>query len=217
MGKFVDLSGQEFGRLTIIKRSGDKSGRTAWLCKCECGTEKEIRGSHITTGKIVSCGCFDADRKYKNGLSMGENGRIYKIHHGMIDRCYNEKNKRYKNYGGRGIVVCNEWLEETSGLINFHDWAIKNGYSEDLTIDRSNVNGNYEPSNCKWATDTEQRNNKTNSRFLTINEETKTVAEWSRESGVSVPTIRSRLNLGWTGEKLLSPPRGQRSMLTNIL
>jgi len=122
----------------------------------------------------------------------------------MKRRCYNPKNKRYKNYGGRGISVCDEWKDQFE---SFCDWAMSNGYSDELTLDRKDVNGNYEPSNCAWATRMEQMRNTTRNHYITAFGETKTMAEWAREFNVSPDLIKDRLNkLHWSEEEAVSTP-----------
>jgi hypothetical protein len=119
----------------------------------------------------------------------------------MRDRCFNPHNARYKDYGGRGITICKEWSEFTT----FLEWALDNGYNTDLTIDRIDTNGNYEPSNCRWATIEEQANNKRNNITIAHNGEVHTAAEWSRITGIKRNSIVSRMKLGWETDKLFSP------------
>lgn len=150
----------------------------------------------------------------KHGLS---NTRIYGILSDMKKRCYNENSDAYKYYGGRGIRVCSEWLGE-NGIVNFYNWAMNNGYEDHLTIERIDVDGNYDPNNCKWATIEEQNKNKTNKHSVTINGETKSVAEWSEISGVAHDTLLFRIKSGWKNEKLLNPVRmsGKQSGIKGI-
>lgn len=156
--RLIDLKGQKFGRLTVIERAKDKKGKTYWHCKCECGDEKDVCASHLTSGKIVSCGCSSVERISKLNKTHGmSKTRIYGIWAGMKGRCYNQNNSEYSIYGGRGITICPEWKDDFQA---FYDWAMANGYQDDLTIDRIDVNGNYDPSNCRWATNKEQSLNK---------------------------------------------------------
>ena len=141
----------------------------------------------------------------KHGLYKGKDGkksRLYHIWEDMKNRCLNKNNKRYSYYGGRGIVLFEKW----QNYIEFHKWAINNGYSENLTIDRINVNGNYYPDNCKWATQKEQANNRTNNVFITHNGETKTVMQWSEHLGFGYHVLKNRLKRKWTIERALTTP-----------
>jgi hypothetical protein len=156
------LEGKQFGKLTVIKRSGsDATGKnTIWECKCECGNTTFVPTCHLTSKHTQSCGCLkketvnDGQFKKIHGQS---HTRLYNIWGGMKDRCSNPKNKRYNIYGGKGVYVCEEWKISFKA---FYEWAIANGYRDNLTIDRINSDGNYEPSNCRWATYSEQNKNR---------------------------------------------------------
>ena len=129
------------------------------------------------------------------------NTKLYFVYHKIKDRCYNPNEKGYKNYGGRGIAMCQEWQDD---FMNFYNWAIENGYKEGLSIDRINNNGNYEPSNCRWATREIQNKNKRSNRYITFNGETKTLTDWSLSLGFSDDTVRRRLKDGWSIERALT-------------
>lgn len=133
----------------------------------------------------------------KHGLS---GTRINQIHRAMKRRCLNPNCYEYKDYGGRGITICDEWME----FKPFYEWAMKNGYSDNLTIDRIDNNGNYEPNNCRWADWYMQANNTRTNRFLTYNGKTQTVAEWARELNISPKTLENRVTQGWGDEKALT-------------
>ena len=138
----------------------------------------------------------------KHGLS---HTRLHRIWHSMYCRCNYKSTNGYKNYGGRAITVCNEWIG-IEGFVRFYNWAIENGYKDGLTLDRINLNGNYEPSNCKWSTPKEQSNHRRNSRYITFNNETKTAKQWCDLYKISQTTFNDRLNRGWTIEQALTIP-----------
>lgn len=184
-----DLTGQKFGELTVIckdKTIKTKRGNyiTMWLCKCSCGNIKSVERSNLRSGKIKSCGHL---RGIANGLYKT---RIYQIWRSMKSRCYHKSNFSYKYCGLKGIKVCEDWLGE-KGFINFYNWAMSNGYTDNLTIDRIDNNGNYEPSNCRWVTMKEQENNRTNNVYLKINGKTQTIAQWRDELNLSYYKIKT--------------------------
>lgn len=133
--------------------------------------------------------------------------RLFKIWEGMHERCRREKHPHYKDYGGRGIAVCNEWNE----YVSFKKWAFENGYTDNLTIDRIDPNGNYCPENCKWATMQEQQNNKRNNHYISLNSETHTISEWSEMLGINKTTLKERLAHGWSDEATIMTPVRKRT------
>jgi hypothetical protein len=137
---------------------------------------------------------------YQDPLT-GKKSRLYHIWEDMKSRCNNVKNQRYKDYGGRGITVCDLWANDFKA---FYDWAMANGYSDELTIDRENVNGIYEPGNCRWATQKEQSNNRTTNKMIEYNGETKTLMQWADDLGFEYHVLKNRLNRNWTVEKAFS-------------
>lgn len=159
MGKALELKGVVFGRLTVIELFGsNKHNSLQWLCKCSCGKEKVILGESLKSGNTQSCGCFGSETKRKNRIKHGEShkSRIYGIWSGMRNRCNCKNRVTYKYYGGRGISVCKEWNDFPA----FKNWALSNGYLDNLTLDRIDSNGNYEPDNCRWITIQDQQLNR---------------------------------------------------------
>lgn len=210
MRRFNNILGERYGRLVVIKQAGkDKHGGYLWLCKCDCGNERVILANSLLCGKTQSCGCYSREVVGKCNITHGKSGtRLYRLWRSMITRCECTVSKCYKNYGGRGIKVCDEWRNDYQA---FHDWALETGYDENApkgqyTIDRIDVNGNYEPSNCRWATKTEQANNKRNNHFLELNGERHTVKEWSEITGIKAGSILSRIHLGWDTRRILQEP-----------
>lgn len=191
--------GKRFGRLVVLGESY-KNKNIYCLCRCDCGVEKMIRKQHLVNKKIVSCGCYNREISKqrmrcnvigkKHGLSRI---RVYRIWEAMKQRCYNPKTSKYYLYGGRGIIVCNEWL---NSFLAFYDWSVANGYSDNLTIDRINTNGNYEPQNCRWITNEEQQNNRRNNHIIMVNGKKMTLAQASRKLNIPQSTIWRYSNKG---------------------
>ena len=148
-----NLVGKRFGRLVVIRDSGKRKRREiAWLCICDCGNTLESRGPNLRLGNTRSCGCLNIENIYKHGDATNGPTRLYRIWVAMKQRCNNLNYQSYKYYGKRGIKVCKDWINNYSA---FKFWAILNGYQDNLTIDRIENNGNYEPSNCQWITASE--------------------------------------------------------------
>lgn len=215
--KKLDLTGQRFGRLTVVECCGrSKDGQKVYLCRCDCGTEKKVRSGNLRNGNTQSCGCLSAEktaeRSRKRLLVHGGCGtRLYSIWIDMRSRCTWNKAINWHLYGGRGIKVCDEWANNFTA---FRDWAMTNGYSDDLQLDRIDNDGNYEPCNCKWSTRIEQGNNRRTCVYVTINGETKTVVEWCRINGIAVNTAFSRIERGWKAEDAVTKSPKKRCVLS---
>jgi len=204
---FIDLTGKRFGRLVVISRTeSPRKTETRWECQCDCGKIISTDGSRLKRGITKSCGCLANELTSLRSKKHGMFGtRLYRIWFNMKQRCANAKHVAYKNYGGRGIKVCDEWQD----FEPFYKWAIANGYNDNLTIDRIDNNKGYSPDNCKWVSDKEQGQNKRNNRLICINGETHTIAEWFRLSGIKESTLRWRIKEGVPVEKLLKQIEGE--------
>jgi hypothetical protein len=207
MPKIIDLSiyiGIKYNLLTIvsIERVNSKLYVNA---KCDCGNIGRYMLVKLKDGHTKSCGCLH--KKVMSNI-LSSHGlyhtRLYKIWNGMIDRCRREKNKSYKNYGGRGIIVCQAWAKD---FLTFYNWAMQNGYEDNLTIERNDVNGNYAPENCKWVTHKAQALNRRDNHRVTHNGVTKTIAEWAKDLKINYNTLINRINTyNWSIEKAFTEP-----------
>lgn len=191
--------GKRYGRLTPIEYIGRDGNKKNWLCKCDCGNKVILNESSFKSENTNSCGCIHSETLSKrnsetakyNGESNGEDGRILNIYGAMRDRCYNTNNKKYSDYGGRGINICQEWIDD---YFKFKEWSLSNGYNDTLTIDRIDVNGNYEPNNCRWATMKVQANNKRNNKYITYQGRTQTLSQWCEELDLDYFRTKARFN-----------------------
>jgi len=209
MNKKRDLAGQRFGRLIALYDTGERKDRKAvWHCRCDCGTEVDVIGRNLTGGHTTSCGCYNRERTVEahtvHGMARhGKQHSVYWIWRAMCQRCENQDHKYYKNYGGRGITVCDEWHDPQV----FINWALASGWERGLSIDRIDNNGNYEPGNCRWVTWKEQARNKRNNHLITFDNKTQPLAQWAEGLNIPVNTLRSRINqLHWPIERALTEP-----------
>lgn len=198
-----DITGKKFARLTAM--NFDHKGENNhyfWLCKCDCGNDIVVDRGALVSGNTKSCGCLRCEKAIppvitKHGMSET---RLYQIWKDMKGRCNRVTSQRYYTHGKRGVKICEEW----KAFEPFYEWAIANGYRDDLTLDRIDNNGNYEPSNCRWATQKEQANNRSTNRFIEYNGETRTIAEWARLLGMNYNTLCGRIKRGWSAERALT-------------
>lgn len=213
MGKYVDRRGKRYGRLVAIKDVGrtTKQGDVIWLCKCDCGNLARVRGSSLTSGNTRSCGCLAEEGRNRFITAATKHGEyntsLYRVWCSMKHRCLNKNDQSYHNYGGRGINVCDEWLNYEA----FRDWAIANGYKKGLTLERINNDGNYEPSNCKWIPKAKQSNNTRRCIRLTYNGKTMNIKDWANTMGLPYNLLQKRIKRGWPVEKALTTKPGAKT------
>lgn len=201
MRKLNDLTGQRFGRFVVIKRGEneyagkDRQQKTTWICQCDCGNIKTVWAERLKRGAVTNCGCWHEEkRRERESLQVEKykekpqctihDKRLHNIWIGIKERCYTESSDGYKQYGERGIDMCDEWRKR-GGFWAFRDWALANGYREDLTIDRIDNNKGYYPDNCRWATYKEQANNTRTVIKINVDGEVHTISEWADILGVS--------------------------------
>jgi hypothetical protein len=223
MSKFIDLTGQRFGRLIALNYKGLGYGSMRhgkWECVCDCGNQLLVAGIKLRTGHTKSCGCMRIESSRENGKRNRRHGQkntaLYGIWHGIVERCTNQNYHHFNDYGGRGITICSEW----KNFENFFEWnkSLGNdGYKKGLSIDRINNNDGYFPDNCHWATATVQGRNKRNNVLITIDGVTKPVSEWAEFYQINRYLIYNRLRNGWKSDKgLFIPPDSHRSKRAGI-
>lgn len=208
MTKVQDLTGQTFGRLSVIERAENRGGRRYWLCSCECGKQKEVEAQNLKSGRVLSCGCLrdsNMSRIGKTNQTHGQSVREtpeYRAWRHIVQRCCNPLHKQFKGYGGRGITVCDEWKNNFQSFFNY----IGKRPSSKHSVDRINNNLGYEPNNVRWATTAEQNSNRRDNHVVEIDGVRYTLAEAIRLNGLRSNVVRQRLALGWTHERALSEP-----------
>lgn len=196
-----DLTGQKFERLTAIRPIGkNQQGNTIWECQCECGNLVRVINSNLTRGNSKSCGCIGSEKVIARNTKYPEKSKqIYNSWKSMKNRCLTKSSTMYHYYGGRGIIICDDWFD----FNNFQLWANNNGFFCGATLDRIDFNGHYEPSNCRWITQLEQANNKSNNRYVTYNGITSSLASLCRRYNAHYKRVWKRLKLGWELERAL--------------
>lgn len=214
--RFIDRTGQSFGRWTVLGYAGKRKGSHLWRCRCSCGHEGVAFGSNLASGISTSCGCYRREYVSKckrvhgasNGGGIRAPGDGYLVWSDMRRRCLNPTNSRYENYGGRGIKVCDRWLHGDGGVSAFECFMADMGPRPSLkhSIDRINNDGNYEPSNCRWATPTEQARNKRDNRTVEFRGRKMVMQEAIKESGIPEWTVYQRLKAGWSVDRALNQP-----------
>lgn len=198
--KSIDLTGQKFGRLIAIRNTNTKNkwNTYIWECKCDCGKTVLVDCHKLRSGNTKSCGCLYIDKaKTMSKKYLQKHGKcdsaIYHIYTEIKSRCFNHNNKSYKYYGGRGITICDEWLND---FMSFYNWAINNGYEKGLSIERMDTNGNYEPSNCCWISMKEQQRNKRNNVYFDYGGNKYLQSDLCKKFKINVSTFRNRIKKG---------------------
>lgn len=209
--KYGDLTGKKFGKLQVLEKDYSHGNHeTWWLCQCDCGNIKSVRQSPLVNYRVSSCGCYKREllikKHYIHGLT---DSRLHIIWMAMRQRCNIETNKLFRYYGGRGIKVCDEWNKD---FISFYNWAIKNGYQDNLTIDRIDVNGDYEPSNCCWIPQKEQCRNRRNTIYVTHDGQKKPLSEWAEILEIPYSRLIQRYKNGWNEEELFLEKRKKNNL-----
>lgn len=203
-----DYSGQKFNNVTFVGFSHMKGTHSYWNCVCDCGKNFTARADCVTSGNTKSCGCLvKTTRHIEHGYAKT---KLYHVYYSMRTRCYNAKDKSYKHYGARGISIYPAWLSDYK---SFHEWAMNNGYREGLSIDRIDVNGNYEPSNCRWVDCKTQCRNTRRNTHITINGKEKLLVEWCELYNVNMATACYRIKRGLPMEKVFNI--SEKSVSTN--
>lgn len=202
--KKLDLTNKKFNKLTVLEYSHNLGQKVMWKCRCECGNITFVSTTNLTCNRTKSCGCYKLEEFSKRFTKHNQrHTKLYEIWKGIKGRCLNPKHISFHNYGGRGITICDEWKKD---FVSFYNWSMQNGYDENLSIDRINNNGNYEPSNCRWVDRKVQANNTRSNHFFTYNNKTKTITQWCEFFNISKGTFYSRLKRGWSIEKALTTP-----------
>lgn len=199
-----DLTGRKFGRLKVIEFLERKKGHTFWKCECSCGNTTITTTNSLIANETRSCGCLM--REGNNKKHMHSNTRLYHIWRNMKQRCYYPQSPSYKNYGEKGIAICEKWLNDFE---SFFEWSMKNGYKEDLTIDRINNDKGYSPRNCRWVTRKQQNYNTSRNRYISFEGETLALGQWAEKQNINKNTLKNRLDNKWSPwsiEKALTVP-----------
>lgn len=206
--RMIDLTGEKVGRWTVLSRAENTpQGQARWLCRCECGNEATLKSIVLRRAVSRSCGCLNVEvvkaRSTKHGHATGGISPTYHSWSGMVARCTSPKHKDFKNYGARGITVCDRWLTFANFLADMGERP------KGMSIDREDNDRGYEPGNCRWVTAKEQARNKRNTVFVTIDGDKKPLAEWLEQIGLNRGTYADRIAAGWRPRQAIMTPAGK--------
>lgn len=201
-GQVKDLTGQTFGRLTVLARAENHGGRVKWCCKCECGNQKAVKAANLLAGCTNSCGCLAIEAKRARALDNMSKSPEKQAWYKMLRRCHDSEHYGYSNYGARGIVVCPRWRD--SFLAFYEDMGPRP--SAKYSIDRIDNDKGYEPTNCRWATQAQQNGNQRRSRIMEFQGRMQCIAHWAKEHGIAVERVYSRMKAGWDFPTALTTP-----------
>lgn len=200
--KFIDLTNKTFYNLKVISRAPNKGKKVMWNCICKCGNYTIASGTNLKLGKIRSCGCFKIEQLVKRSTTHNQrHTSLYNVWKGVKQRCLNPNSSAYKNYGGRGITICESWK---NSFTSFYEWSMANGYKKGLTIDRIDNNSNYSPENCRWTDRITQANNKRVNKYITINGKVDTLSNWMKFYNIGKTKYYNRLKKGFSEQQALT-------------
>lgn len=200
--KRLDLTNKRFNKLLVIEKVDNQNYKTMWKCICDCGNETFVTTSNLTCNRVKSCGCLKNEQLIKRSTTHNQrHTNLYEVWKTMKQRCFNPNNSSYKNYGGRGIIVCDEWK---NNFTSFYEWSILNGYKKGLTIDRIDNNSNYCPENCRWTDRTTQANNSRWNKHIIINGKDDTLANWLRHYNLTYDKYYKRIKKGFSEHEALT-------------
>lgn len=207
--RIIDLTGHRYGYLTVVQFVCRLNNHSMFKCVCDCGKQTIVTGNNLRRNHTTSCGCMSSKKTIgiRSSTHMMTNHPLYQTWTGMINRCYWSKHNRSKHYMLKGITVCDEWRYN---FIKFKDWAFSNGWEKGLSLDRINNDGNYEPSNCRWATNKEQARNRSSNVWIEINGISQIATVWAEEYNISPATIHNRMTKGWSGYDAVCTPLFKR-------
>ena len=189
--KCLDLTNKKFNRLLVLEKAPNKGHKVVWKCLCDCGNITYVEAINLTSNRTKSCGCLKMEKLIQRSTTHNKrHTKLYEVWKTMKQRCFNPNNKSFHRYGGRGISVCEEWKNSFS---SFYEWSMKNGYKQNLSIDRIDNNGDYCPKNCRWADKLTQANNTRTNKYISFRGEVKTIAQWSRTLNIPYSKLQPKL------------------------